>query len=101
MEVIQIAFLPLGVFWVTFKTMMDAAVLTNNIRETIVLGVHSGKTLSVTHRKAMFVDWCFSMTTVIFALRIVDRITCNSTDSDGSIKIRIILKNCTLINPRS
>jgi hypothetical protein len=68
MDVIQIAFLPLGVFWVAFKTMLDAAAYTNNMRETIVLGIYSGSKLSFKHRWTMFVDWCFTMFAIITAL---------------------------------
>jgi hypothetical protein len=68
MDNIQLLLLPLGVFWVSFSSLLTAASFVNEMRETIVAGTSkAGRPLSVQHRKTMFLDWCLSMILAITA----------------------------------
>jgi hypothetical protein len=68
MDNVQLLLLPLGVFWVSFSSLLSAASFVNEMRETIVAGTNkAGRMLTVRHRKTMFLDWCLSMLLAITA----------------------------------
>lgn len=92
MDIIQVAFLPLGAFWIALKTLLDTAGFANNMRELIVTGYQGTNQLGLKHRKAIFVDWCLTMMGAIVAafvfsvlmILIANYITIDSTVSNAS-----------------
>lgn len=66
-EDLEMFLLPLAGFWAIFDSLSKAIESVNRMRETILIGQMDGKRLTLEHRKAMFLDWCLTMTGVIGA----------------------------------
>ncbi len=61
MNEIGITLIPLATFWATFNSMLKAAELVNNIRDSVLTGVKDGIKLTENARKAMLYDWILVM----------------------------------------
>ena len=50
-----------GGIWAATKSMLDASLFVNNLRDTVVTGVKDGITLSLAHRSVLRTHWLLTM----------------------------------------